>query len=378
MLKIGVIGYGNRISNVIRDIIAVGNGEVKISAIADIDIPAAKERAVQNGIEDCVFYENAEEMIKKEKLDGICIGTRCSLHTRFALLAAKFGIPMFLEKPVCTTYEDLENLKEILHHSDKTVVSFPLRMTDMVLHIKEIIESGRLGRVEHIQAYNNVPYGRGYYHKWYRDEKETGGLFLQKATHDLDYINYVLSGISPIRVCAMKSKQVFGGDKPEGLMCKDCNERKTCPESPENVKKLGDGYIIGEYCCFAKDTGNEDSGSAIIEFDNGMHAVYSQNFIVRGEAGKRGARFICYGGTIEFDFNSGILTLYHHDKMITETHKFSKNAGHFGGDTRLAENFIGVMKGIEKSKTPLADGILSAELCLAARKSSEEHIFINI
>ena len=26
---------------------------------------------------------------------------------------------------------------------------------------------------------------------WYKDETETGGLFLQKATHDLDYINYL-------------------------------------------------------------------------------------------------------------------------------------------------------------------------------------------
>jgi hypothetical protein len=32
-----------------------------------------------------------------------------------------------------------------------------------------------------VQAINNVPYGSVYYHSWYRDPKETGGLFLQKA-----------------------------------------------------------------------------------------------------------------------------------------------------------------------------------------------------
>ena len=60
-------------------------------------------------------------MLEKEALDGVCIGTRCSTHTHYALMVASKGIPMFLEKPVCTTYEDLDRLKQILHMNDNTV-----------------------------------------------------------------------------------------------------------------------------------------------------------------------------------------------------------------------------------------------------------------
>ena len=88
----------------------------------------------------------------------------------------------------------------------KTVVSFPLRTSAILLKVKELIDSGKIGTVEHVQAYNNVPYGRGYYHKWYRLESETGGQWLQKATHDLDYINLLLGGLRPIRLCAVKTK----------------------------------------------------------------------------------------------------------------------------------------------------------------------------
>ena len=378
MLNIGIIGYGNRMRDVIRTLMRVRGNEVAVCAVADPDTEAARANARENGNEDCRFYTTAEEMLEHETLDGVCIGTRCSLHTKYALLVAERGIPMFLEKPVATNYGDLERLRTILYHSDKTVVSFPLRLTEPVIFMKGLVDGGKIGTIEHVQAYNNVSYGRGYYHKWYRDDAETGGLFLQKATHDLDYINFMLSGRRPTCVCAMKSKQIFKGNKPAGLKCADCAEAKTCPESPENVAKLNDGYVIGPYCCFAEDTGNEDSGSVIVEYDSGMHVVYSQNFVVRGDAGKRGARFIGYEGTMEFDFNTGKITVYHHLTRMTEEYRFALGKGHFGGDARLAQNFVDVMKGEAVSQTPLSEGILSAEMCLAAKESAETKRFVEI
>lgn len=380
MLKIGVIGCGGRMTSIVQRL--TDSGKIKLAAVMDTANENARKRIEEElGITDVNYYDNAETMLQKENLDGVCIGTRCSTHTPYAVLVSKYNIPMFLEKPVGISDNDISQLKTILPKmDDKVVVSFPLRLTRMVTYVKDLIENGLIGTVEHVQAYNNVNYGRGYYHKWYRDESITGGLFLQKATHDLDYINYLLGGIKPVRLCAMKSKQIFKGNKPAGLLCENCDEQKTCTESPENVKKNGDGFIIGKYCCFAEDTGNEDSGSVIIEYDSGMHVVYSQNFIVRNGAGKRGARLIGYKGTIEFDWFTGEITVYKHLENVIQKHTFpnAQNRDHFGGDQALAENFIEVMKGTEKSLAPLSEGILSAELCLAAKKSSIEHRFYDL
>ncbi len=377
MLNIAVIGYGGRINSVVSDL--VKTGKVKLCAVMDIDNDAVKKNYIdKNGFEGVRYYTDADEMITTERPDGVLIGTRCSTHTHYALLVAKYSIPMFLEKPVCTTYEDLDRLRTIPHMNDKTVVSFPLRMSQLVEYVKGIVDSGKLGRIEHVQAYNNVSYARGYYHKWYRDENETGGLFLQKATHDLDYINYIL-GFRPVRVCAMTSKQIFKGDKPAGLKCADCPDADSCPESPRNVLKVDSSRIPGEYCCFAVDTGNEDSGSVIIEYDTGMHVVYSQDFIVRNSAGKRGARLIGYKGTLEFDWYSDVVTVYNHMQNSVEHHTLAKTLeGHFGGDAVLERNFIALMEGSEVSCAPLSDGILSAELCLAARRSAQEHVFVDV
>jgi len=379
MLKLGVIGFGIRIRSVVKEVVDTKKAE--LVAIADVNPDNARKNVFEKfgEVDGIRYYEDAEEMLKNETLDGVMIGTRCDSHTEYALLCAKYDIPMFLEKPLCTNYDDLEKLEKISHMNDKTVVSFPLRMSFLLKKVKEIVDSGKIGKIEHIQAYNNVPYGRGYYHKWYRDDSITGGLWLQKATHDFDYINYLIGENKPVRICAVKSKQIFKGNEPAGKKCADCEKAETCTESPENVMKFGDGYSIGEYCCFAEDTGNEDSGSAIIEYESGMHVVYSQNFVVRGEAGKRGARLIGYEGTLEFDWTKNTITVYKHLEPVREDYSFKKNAGnHFGGDSELVKNFIKVMSKTDISHSTLKEGILSAKMCLGAKKSSEEHIFIEL
>ena len=380
MFKIGVIGYGGRMCTFTG--LLTSSGKAEITAITDLAENKDKvmERCEKFGGKNATFYTDAEEMLKNEKLDGVCIGTRCSMHTEYAVLVAKYNLPMILEKPVCINEEQLAKLEEICDKmSEKTVVSFPLRTCSLIKAVKEIVDSGKIGTIEHIQAYNNVFYGRCYYHTWYRNENETGGLFLQKATHDLDYINCLLEGLKPVRLCAMESKQIFKGNKPAGMMCKDCDEAETCPESPQNIRKLGDGFDPGEYCCFAEDTGNHDSASILIEYDSGMHVAYTQNFVLRTEAaGKRGARLIGYKGTIEFDWVTSKIRVFRHLENINEEYNLVDNGSHFGGDPELAENFIKILEGKDVSHSSLADGILSAKLCLAAKKSAKEHIFCDI
>ena len=165
MYRIAIIGGGRRILPLAR--LLVRKEDFSIAAICDTDIETAKKRF--EDFSGVTYYEDAEEMLKKEKPDGVMIGTRCSSHTHYAMTVAKYGVPFFLEKPVCTTEEDLARLKTLLPINDRVVVSFPLRLCEMTRTVKGIIDSGRIGKIAHVQAYNNVPYARGYYHKWYRD-----------------------------------------------------------------------------------------------------------------------------------------------------------------------------------------------------------------
>ncbi len=380
MLKIGVIGCGGRAAGVIRAIMDFGLG-TELTAITDINPEYSKAKLGEKKIDysKTRFYADADEMLTKEELDGIIIGTNCNTHAMLAQKVMALGIPLFLEKPVATNMEDLLALKAAYEKSkSKVVVSFPLRVTELCRGVKEIIDSGRLGTIEQVQAYNNVPYGGVYYHDWYRDESITGGLWLQKATHDFDYINWLL-GLKPTQICAMTSRGIFKGSKPAGLKCVDCPDKNTCSEGPFAMKFKNNDDPHGEYCCFAVDTGNEDSGSAIIRYETGMHAVYTQNFFARKKAAKRGARLLGYKGTVEFDWYTNEIKVFMHHSDTVETIKMENTGeGHSGGDWALAMSFIELMKGTGESVAPLEAGLTSVLMCLKAKESEATGSFMEI
>lgn len=374
MYRIGIIGCGNRLGSLLG--LLEANEDMRITAVGDPDLNAMREKfALRGYMPD--LYASADEMLSSEELDGVMIGTRCSLHTPMALKAAAKNVPVFLEKPVCTSWEQYYELKKLLPIADRFVVSFPLRLTNLIREVKKLLAADVIGRIEHVEAFNDVFYGRGYYKKWYRDDSETGGLFLQKATHDFDYILDLLGDEKPLRISAVSSKRVFRGDMPAGQKCSDCKMAAECPESPMNLEKAGEP-ANGPYCCFAVDTGNQDSGSALIEFVSGLHVVYTQDFIVRKKAGRRGARLIGYKGTLEFDFRTSEITLYSHFEDKVETFKVPNTGNHSGGDSILIDDFADLVRKEGRSHANLADGLASARLCLAARDSAEKHVIVTL
>lgn len=374
MKKIGFIGYGLRSETMMRAFRGIA-APIEVAAIADPAWQTIQPKLQQDPLfSHTRFYADAEEMLAQEKLDGIFIGTRCNLHSELATPVIRQGTPVFLEKPICISPDQYKLLLDTPKQMwDRVTVSFPLRYTIIVQQMKHLVESGVLGDIVTVQAINNVPYGNVYYHSWYRDSSLTGGLFLQKATHDLDYICYVL-GKHPASVTAVTSKMYFRGDKPAGSRCEDCADAHTCKESSFYVKHYLKEEPSGEFCCFAQDTGNEDVGAALFTCPDGTIISYHQTFLVKNQAGRRGARFIGTKASAEFDFYTAELRVDYYDSKHTAVHKFTYPEGlaHFGGDEELAKAFLSVMEG-NPSGSDLAQGMYSAAACLAAKASAESH-----
>jgi len=236
-----------------------------------------------------------------------------------------------------------------------------------------------------LYAWNNPNYGDVYYQDWYRDENETGGLWLQKATHDFDYINHLLDS-NPFEICAMSAKRVFKGSMPSNKKCVDCDLMDTCKQGPRQkliaaneistMPRKGEFEKYPKYCSFATDTGNEDSCSAIVRYESGVIASYNQCFFARKSAGNRGARIIGYDGTIEFDWNTNILKVYsHHIPKVETIEIISDMTTHGGGDEILSMSFIDIVNEKAQSCSPLIDGVTSCLMCLKAKESCEERIF---
>jgi predicted dehydrogenase len=354
--------------------------DVVVTAIVD---PAFDARRAEfpDVLGSATSYSGIEQMLHSGNLDGVMVGTRCDLHTPVAVEVLASNLPLFLEKPVAIDWEQFRRLSEAFSASKSpTVVGFPLRVSPLCELAARIVRSGTLGTLAQLQAVNNVPaYSIGYYMGWMRDEAQTGGLWMQKATHDFDYLLSLLGdgelAGQPTRVIAMESKQVFRGDRPAGLHCRECEIRHECVESPYlpgSARSRQTGREAASLqCAFAVDTGNHDSASALIQFESGLHVNYTQNFVTRRGAAARGATVIGHAATLSFDWYRDEVVVHHHHEARVERHSFGKgDEGHHGGDDELGRDFVNAMSGRTSSRASLAIGLESARLCLRARDAA--------
>ena len=387
MVRLAAIGVGGRLSSMIGGMCRL-SPDVRLVAAVDPAADAARERLTQRQI-DCEklrFHPSVESMLEySDQFDGLLIGTRCFMHAPMAVKVAGAKLPLFLEKPVAITDDQLSDLRNAWRgQEERVVVSFPLRVTSLVVKAKELIDAGRLGTINQIQAFNNVTYGKGYYAGWYRNFDQVGGLWLQKATHDFDYLNYLV-GAPPTMLAAMMTRKVYGGDKPHELRCSACDIASTCPEAPQPPHPSeNDGSSAAPpakrepMCVYSSEIRNQDAGSALIRYADNTIVSYDQNFISRKQAGRRGAIITGHKGTIEFDWYTKKLRFVDHFSEKVEEFDGSGAGGHGGGDEQLQRSFIDLVRGEGKSVADLRDGLLSVAMCLAARRSCHTNQFVPI
>ena len=357
-MKFAVIGLGRRTKHVL-ELFRATDPEIKVTALIDSNPEAARERLPEAERESAVFYDSVDELMTRGRPDALFIGTRCDSHTPYAVEAAKYDVPLFLEKPVSISMEQALALEQAFERSRcKVMVSFPLRHSSLAIRAKELLGNNAVGRVDHILAQNYVTYGNVYFDTWHRDFSVTQGLFLQKATHDLDYMMYLV-GAPVVRVAAMATW---------GRIYRDTKTKVGNPDP--NAIYLPE---IGT----PEEGMNEDSSSALLEFANGARGVYTQVFHSPG-LHRRGATISGYRGALTFDWYEKQITVNNHLTPFIDEYKAGGADGHFGGDQRLVNSFIAMVRNGAESPAPIAAGLESVYACLAAKESSETGRFVQV
>lgn len=123
---------------------------------------------------------------------------------------------------------------------------------------------------------------------------------------------------------------------------------------------------------------NEDSSSAVLEFASGVHGAYTQVFYTRRDAGTRGATISGYQGTLRFDWYTNELRRIRHHAPFSDTIKAGGGASHFGGDTELARDFVGLVQKRTPPRCTIWMGLKSVYTCLAAQESAEQGRFVDV
>ena len=247
--------------------------EGKSIVVGGADISEKALREFKEDIKDNIFITlDYKDLLKRKDIDAIVVTSPDFTHEEYAIAALKTGKHVYLEKPMAITTEGCDRiLKTWKQSGKKLMVGFNMRYMRIFQTMKEIVTSGTIGEIKAVWVRHFVGSGgRWYFHDWHANRKNTTGLLLQKASHDIDMIHWI-SGSYTKKVAAFGGLDFYGGNKPNDLKCPECPEKDTCAERQDPKERQ-----TKQQCVFRKEVDVEDNTVMIMELENGIKASYEQ------------------------------------------------------------------------------------------------------
>lgn len=408
IVTISVIGVGARGGEAYGRYIHQCKDKFKIVSLCDTN----EERLEKYGETFDVPLKNRfsddDEFFKEKRSDVLFVCTLDRLHVAMAKRGLALGYNIVMEKPISGDPKELRELVQCAKQSGrKVMVCHVLRYTAAVNKLKEVLDSGAIGKLVSVDHTENVVFwheAHSYVRGNWRRSEDTTPMIMAKCCHDLDLIQYFI-GSKCRTLSSMGSLFYFRREnQPEGAAdrCTECKYVKTCPYSavrvyvdmwkndfkaipnawPMNVvtdelplteEKLLAALKTGPYgrCVFACDNDVVDNQTTIMQFENGVTATLKMEAFVKN--GGRNIRF--FGSDGELDLYEGedkiVLRKYFGEDTEWKISDLTDDLeGHGGGDHRMIDKLYEVMTdGNELVDTSIENSVESHYMAIAAEDS---------
>ena len=94
------------------------------------------------------WYTDALQLINDSDVNAIYIATPPSSHATYAIMAMKAGKPVYVEKPLASSYLDCQRINRISEQTHvPCFVAYYRRYLPYFQKVKELIEKGAIGKV---------------------------------------------------------------------------------------------------------------------------------------------------------------------------------------------------------------------------------------
>lgn len=425
-LKAVLVGAGDR-GQIYCDFSLSFPERLEIVAVVDVNPFKANQAGDKYSVRAENRFTSLEDFIAaKIDCDFVVNATMDQMHYETAMKIIGAGYNMLLEKPITGKLEELLEIERAAAEKGvKVLVCHVLRYTPFYRGIKEIIDSGRLGKIINMQLNEHIwighfinAYVRG---KWRNENKSGSGLLLAKCCHDTDLIAWLNNSTMPKRVSSFGSRSLYNEkNAPEGATqyCYQCPNKDKCMYDAykfELVKDIIPYYtwaelnkplneitveekeeflkhnVFGE-CVYKTDMNIVDRQSVMVEFENGSTATL--NMVGGTSAAGRHLHVICeYGEIIGYiEENKYTVRTFDKEKLWYEDSvvdlskqndlggKGNSVTGHYGGDYCMMKDAISYFdEGAESvSVTKLNDSVNGHLIVYAAETSRRENKIVDI
>jgi len=211
MIRLAIIGTGGMANGHASSFKAFKGCEVV--ACCDIVPGRAKAFAEKHGIPRA--YTDAGAMLKKERLDGVSIATIDKAHAPTALLAIKHGLRVMCEKPLADNLANARRMAAAARAKKLiTAVNFSYRNNPATQMAAQIVASGKLGRIMHVEGCYLQGWLVGkYWGDWRKKEAwlwrlstrhGSAGVLGDIGVHLYDFASFIVGDIAALQ-CELKT-----------------------------------------------------------------------------------------------------------------------------------------------------------------------------
>lgn len=214
-IRWGIIGCGN----VTEVKSGPGFQKAKNSALMAVmrrDADKARDYAARHGAPK--WYGSADDLVHDPDVDAVYVATPPSSHEEYAMLAAKAGKPVYIEKPMARTFDECRRMIEACRSAGTPLfVAYYRRCLPRFVKVKELVESGAIGDVRFVSVMLYQPPERAEFDPanlpWRVVPEIAGaGLFLDLASHTLDVLDYILGPIEKARGMASNQAGLYAAE----------------------------------------------------------------------------------------------------------------------------------------------------------------------
>ncbi len=166
---------------------------------------------------DVRLYDDYRKLLGTEKPDVVVVGMPYHRNAEVSTEAAKRGCHVMSEKPIATTLEDLDRLRQAVEESGvRLTTMFEMRCSPAYAAARKAVQEGLIG--EPVLAFGQKSYRFGQSRPaFYKHRKTYGGTIPWVAIHAIDFVRYV-TGVSYACVSALQANKAHS-DYAE---CEDC------------------------------------------------------------------------------------------------------------------------------------------------------------
>lgn len=244
--RIGLYGCGGRTMQIVEK--AVKEGRAKITLCYDINKEHAEHHAALYGARVC----SKQELLESKECDMLLIALFPAAHPEALLESIPSGKPIYIEKPIAVTINDIVKLLPLLGkgyvHVGCSYHYFPVFRT-----IENLVKSGKVGKIisMHIDSMGNTDMHSnvwgGKQPNW-RGRPETGGELTQHGTHKFEFMRRLCGDFRSVAAQSLKRSDNPSNieDLWELIMTQGEDTQTSLRYSFRNSIFREGGYIEGE------------------------------------------------------------------------------------------------------------------------------------